>query len=62
MTKDKTANTRHGASVTLEGQTAEDFKAIKQKIESTIPGLHPTNSDVLRFALHLAAHGSEKAG
>lgn len=48
--------TQHGASIKLEGKTADDFKAIKEKIETATPGIRPTNSDVIRYALHLAAH------
>ncbi len=60
MGKDKPANTGHSASVTLEGKTAEDFDAIKKKIEDATPGTRPRNSDVIRHALHLAAHGSDQ--
>ena len=51
MTKDNTKPPKpftHGASVKLEGKTADDFKIIKDKIETATPGLRPNNSDVLR--------------
>jgi hypothetical protein len=57
MTKETTKPPKHGTSVTLEGKTADDFKVIKDKIETATPGIRPTNSDVLRYALHLAAQG-----
>ena len=56
MAKEDTKPSKHGASVNLEGKTADDFKVIKDKIEAATPGIRPTNSDVLRYALHLAAN------
>ena len=46
---------KQGASIALEGKTEEDFKLVKDRIESVTPGIRPKNADVLRYALHLAA-------
>ena len=56
MAEAKPKNTTPGASIKLEGNCEADFKTIKEKIEAAIPGIRPTKSDVLRFALHLAAN------
>lgn len=64
MTKNETTkpptrgNVRTSAGVDLEGKTLTDFKTIKDKIETAMPGVKTTNSDVLRHALHLAASQS----
>ena len=47
---------KHGASIKLEGKCEADFLTIKEKIETATPGIRPTKSDVLRYALHLAAN------
>ena len=53
--KASTKTTVNSANVTLEGKTLEYFNAVKDRIESTIPGLQPKNVEVLRYALYLAA-------
>ena len=56
MTDTKAKKTIPGATIKLEGDCEADFKTIKEKIETAIPGIRPNKSDVLRYALHLAAN------
>ncbi len=55
MTEKQKQKKSPSASVALEGNTLSDFTVIKEKIEEQISGVKPTNADVLRHALHLAA-------
>ena len=56
MADPKPKKTTPGASLKLEGKCEADFKTIKEKIETATPGIRPNKSDVLRYALHLAAN------
>ena len=46
---------RSGASIKLEGKSGSDFLIIQKHIETTMPGVTTTKTDVLGHALHLAA-------
>lgn len=50
-----TAPKKITASTALEGDTFENFNAIKEFMMARLPGNIPDNAAVLRFALHTAA-------
>lgn len=50
------------ASIKLTGQTLSSFDAVKSHMMSVLPGIDPTNADVLRFAVnHAAQHVPAKS-
>ncbi len=42
-------------SVSLDGETQNNFDTVKRHIEKATPGIRPTSADTLRYALYLAA-------
>ncbi len=44
-----------GVSCSLEGGILDDFNVVKAHLVNVAPGLRPTNADVARYAIHLAA-------
>lgn len=42
-------------TVALVGMTKQNFDAVAEHIVENMPGLSPTNAEVGRYALHLAA-------
>ena len=59
MARDTVAPPGNRASVNLVGDALKDFNAIKQHITKQVPGIRPSNPDVLSHALHRAAQSLE---
>jgi len=43
------------ATVILAGLNDQHFEVVKDHVRSAVPGIRPTNADILAHALHLAA-------
>lgn len=55
MSREKTKSAP-SASVQLVGKTADDFAAVKARMEVDMPGVTIDRSSVIRYSLHCVAH------
>lgn len=55
MSEEKQKPAKKSASFTLEGEAGKSFDAVKAHMQSALPGINPTNAEVARYAVNLAA-------